>query len=410
MQALATVTTVFAFVAIAIHVYIWIIESFLWTKPKGRETFGMTEEFAESTKEMAANQGLYNLMLAWIAATGLLAFWFGSPQVGVALMFAGLGSMAIAGAYLFLTSPDKRKPALIQLTPPLLSLIFLFVMIYFFAGMPLYDSFIIAMGTAGTGGFTVFNDGIAHYHSTLITYLVSFGVLVFGVNFNLYYYIMLRKFKAFFGDEELRTYLMIVGVSSLLIACNIFHLYHNFADSFEMSFFQVSNVITTTGFGFGNTVDWPLFSQFLLLMLMVVGGSAGSTAGGLKVIRCLILARIGKNQIRSTLSPNRVMTLHVNGTALDKDTQHKILKYFVVYTLITIALIAVVSFDSNNFMTVVSAVFSCFNNIGPMIGTTDTFAIFSPISKFLLSIAMIAGRLEIYPMLLLFMPRTWSDR
>ena len=276
--------------------------------------------------------------------------------------------------------------------------------------MPLYDSFIIAMGTAGTGGFTVFNDGIAHYHSTLITYLVSFGVLVFGVNFNLYYYIMLRKFKAFFGDEELRTYLMIVGVSSLLIACNIFHLYHYFADSFEMSFFQVSNVITTTGFGFGNTVDWPLFSQFLLLMLMVVGGSAGSTAGGLKVIRCLILARIGKNQIRSTLSPNRVMTLHVNGTALDKDTQHKILKYFVVYTLITIALIAVVSFDSNNFMTVVSAVFSCFNNIGPMIGTTDTFAIFSPISKFLLSIAMIAGRLEIYPMLLLFMPRTWSDR
>ena len=129
MQALATVTTVFAFVAIAIHVYIWIIESFLWTKPKGRETFGMTEEFAESTKEMAANQGLYNLMLAWIAATGLLAFWFGSPQVGVALMFAGLGSMAIAGIYLFLPSPAKRKPALIHLTPPLLSLIFLFVTI-----------------------------------------------------------------------------------------------------------------------------------------------------------------------------------------------------------------------------------------------------------------------------------------
>ena len=123
MQTLATVTTVFAFVAIAIHVYIWIIESFLC------ETFGMTEEFAESTKEMAANQGLYNLMLAWIAATGLLAFWFGSPQVGVALLFAGLGSMAVAGAYLFLTSPDKRKPALIQLTPPLLALIFLFATI-----------------------------------------------------------------------------------------------------------------------------------------------------------------------------------------------------------------------------------------------------------------------------------------
>lgn len=129
MQSLATVTTVFAFVAIAIHIYIWIIESFLWTKPKGREVFGMTEEFAESTKEMAANQGLYNLMIAWIAATGLLAFWFGSPQVGVALLFAGLGAMAIAGIYLFLTSPAKRKPALIQLVPPLLSLFFLFVTI-----------------------------------------------------------------------------------------------------------------------------------------------------------------------------------------------------------------------------------------------------------------------------------------
>lgn len=129
MQSLATVTTVFAFVAIAIHIYIWVIESFLWTKPKGREIFGMTEEFAESTREMAANQGLYNLMIAWIAATGLLAFWFGSPQVGVALLFAGLGAMAIAGIYLFLTSPAKHKPALIQLVPPLLSLIFLFVTI-----------------------------------------------------------------------------------------------------------------------------------------------------------------------------------------------------------------------------------------------------------------------------------------
>ena len=130
MPAMLTVVTVFAFVAIAIHVYIWILESFLWTKPKGREVFNMSEEFAESTKDMAANQGLYNLILAWVAATGLLAFWFGGlPQVGIAPMFAGLGSMAVAGIYLFLTSKDKRKPALIQFTPPLLALIFLLVVI-----------------------------------------------------------------------------------------------------------------------------------------------------------------------------------------------------------------------------------------------------------------------------------------
>lgn len=291
-----------------------------------------------------------------------------------------------------------------------LGLFFLFVVLYFLAGMPLFDSFVIAMGTAGTGGFTVFNDGIAHYNSSLITYLVSIGVLVFGVNFNLYYYLMIRKFKAFFKDEELRTYITIVLVSSVLIAYNVLHLYANVAKSFEISFFQVSNIITTTGFGYGTTEQWPLFSQFILLMLMVIGGSAGSTAGGLKVIRCLTLWRIAKNQVLSTLSPNRVVTLHVNDTVLDKDTQHKILKYFTIYSFITIALLFVVSLDNNNFMTVVSAVFSCFNNIGPMIGTGQTFSIFSPISKFLLSLAMIAGRLEIYPMILLFLPRTWSKR
>lgn len=291
-----------------------------------------------------------------------------------------------------------------------LGLFFLFVVLYFLAGMPLFDSFVIAMGTAGTGGFTVFNDGIAHYNSSLITYLVSIGVLVFGVNFNLYYYLMIRKFKAFFKDEELRTYITIVLVSSVLIAYNVLHLYANVAKSFETSFFQVSNIITTTGFGYGTTEQWPLFSQFILLMLMVIGGSAGSTAGGLKVIRCLTLWRIAKNQVLSTLSPNRVVTLHVNDTVLDKDTQHKILKYFTIYSFITIALLFVVSLDNNNFMTVVSAVFSCFNNIGPMIGTGQTFSIFSPISKFLLSLAMIAGRLEIYPMILLFLPRTWSKR
>lgn len=291
-----------------------------------------------------------------------------------------------------------------------LGLFFLFVVLYFLAGMPLFDSFVIAMGTAGTGGFTVFNDGITHYNSSLITYLVSVGVLVFGVNFNLYYYLMIRKFKAFFKDEELRTYITIVLVSSVLIAYNVLHLYANVAKSFEISFFQVSNIITTTGFGYGTTEQWPLFSQFILLMLMVIGGSAGSTAGGLKVIRCLTLWRIAKNQVLSTLSPNRVVTLHVNDTVLDKDTQHKILKYFTIYSFITIALLFVVSLDNNNFMTVVSAVFSCFNNIGPMIGTGQTFSIFSPISKFLLSLAMIAGRLEIYPMILLFLPRTWSKR
>lgn len=291
-----------------------------------------------------------------------------------------------------------------------LALFVLFIILYYMAGMPLYDSVVIAMGTAGTGGFTVYNDGIAHYQSSLITYLTSFGVLVFGVNFNLYYYLMLRRVKEFFFDEELRAYFLIVITATGLITLNTLHLYHSLADSFELALFQVSNIITTTGFGYGNTTNWPLFSQFILLLLMAIGGSAGSTAGGLKIIRGLIMAKIAKNQVLSTLSPHRVLTLHVNQAVIDKDTQHKVLKYFVIYVMILISLIFIISLDNNNLMIVTSAVFSCFNNIGPILGTTASFSIFSPFSKILLAFAMIAGRLEIYPILLLFMRRTWSKR
>lgn len=153
-----------------------------------------------------------------------------------------------------------------------LALFAIFVVIYYLAGMPLFDSLIIAMGTAGTGGFSVYNDGIAHYNSSLITYLVSFGVLIFGVNFNLYYFLLLRKFKASFGDEELRTYLIIVASATIFICLNVFHIYQNLSQTLEISFFQVSNIITTTGFGFGDTTAWPLFSQFILLILMCIGG------------------------------------------------------------------------------------------------------------------------------------------
>lgn len=291
-----------------------------------------------------------------------------------------------------------------------LALFVLFIILYYMAGMPLYDSVVIAMGTAGTGGFTVYNDGIAHYQSSLITYLTSFGVLVFGVNFNLYYYLMLRRVKEFFFDEELRAYFLIVITATGLITLNTLHLYHSLADSFEMALFQVSNIITTTGFGYGNTTNWPLFSQFILLLLMAIGGSAGSTAGGLKIIRGLIMAKIAKNQVLATLSHHRVLTLHVNQAVIDKDTQHKVLKYFVIYVMILISLIFIISLDNNNLMIVTSAVFSCFNNIGPILGTTASFSIFSPFSKILLAFAMIAGRLEIYPILLLFMRRTWSKR
>ena len=289
-----------------------------------------------------------------------------------------------------------------------LAMFALFTLVLWLAGMPLYDSFIIGMGGAGTGGFGVYNDSIAHYNSSLITNIVSIGTLLFGVNFNLYYFLLLRKFKAFFGDEELRAYIGIIVVSVALIWLNISGLYHSEYKAFEHSLFQVANVITTTGYGITDLTVWPLFSQVILLILMFIGGSAGSTAGGMKVMRALILTKISKNQVLSSLYPNRVTTLHINNQPLNKEIQHGVLKYFGIYVMIIFGIVLVLSLDNDNFMVVFSAAASAFNNIGPMLGTGECFDIFSPFSKIVLSFAMIAGRLEIYPVLLMFIPRTWS--
>ncbi|MCF0239013.1 MAG: TrkH family potassium uptake protein, partial [Streptococcus gallolyticus] len=167
------------------------------------------------------------------------------------------------------------------------------------AGMPIYDSIVTAMGCAGTGGFAVYNDSIAHYNSSLITNIVSVAVLLFGINFNLYYFLLLRKFKAFFKDEELRTYIGIIVIATALIWLNVGGLYASAGKGLENALFEVANVITTTGFGITDLTVWPLFSQVILLILMVIGGSAGSTAGGLKVMRALILTKISRNQVLS---------------------------------------------------------------------------------------------------------------
>lgn len=289
-----------------------------------------------------------------------------------------------------------------------LAMFAILTLILIIAGMPVYDSLVTAMGTAGTGGFAVYNDSIAHYNSSLITNIVSIGMLVFGVNFNLYYLLLIRKLKAFIGDEELRVYLGVVVLATVMIFLNVSHLYPTVQKGLELSFFQVSSVITTTGFGITDITVWPLFSQVILLLLMFIGGSAGSTAGGIKVARAMIIAKISRLQALSSLYPNRIMTIHINHQPLDKATQHGVLKYLGIYVLIMLGLTLSLSLDHDNMMVVISAVASTFNNIGPMLGTADTFAIFSPFSKLLLSFAMIAGRLEIYPILLLFIPKTWS--
>ncbi|MFS1663057.1 TrkH family potassium uptake protein [Streptococcus sp. zg-JUN1979] len=284
----------------------------------------------------------------------------------------------------------------------------IFTVLLILAGMPIFDSFITAMGTAGTGGFAVYNDSMSHYNSSLLTNLVSVGMLVFGINFNLYYFLLLRKVKMFFSDEELRAYLAIVFGATALIALNVLGMYDHFFDGLEKVFFEVSTIVTTTGFGLTDVIHWPMFSQCILLLLMFIGGSAGSTAGGFKVMRVLMLSKISRNHILSTLYPNRILSLHINDTVIDKETQRNVLRYLATYIIGFVILLLFLALDSNDFMVVFSAATSSFNNIGPLLGTTDTFAIFSPFSKVLLSFTMIAGRLEIYPIILLMLPKTWS--
>lgn len=276
------------------------------------------------------------------------------------------------------------------------------------AGMPLFDSLIISMGTAGTGGFAVYNDSIAHYNSSLITNIVTLGMLAFGVNFNLYYLLLLGKVKLALGDEELKAYLAIILGSAFLLWVNVGGLFATLGKALEVIFFQVATIISSTGYGLVDTSQWPMFSQLVLLMLMFIGGMAGSTAGGFKVMRVLILAKIFHLQTLQNLYPNRVMTVHVNGRQLDKATQHSIMKYFVVYVSLFVSLVFILSLDSNNFLVIISASASIFNNIGPILGTTETFAFFSPFSKLVMGFMMIAGRLEIFPLLLLFSRRAWS--
>ncbi|TWT14240.1 TrkH family potassium uptake protein [Streptococcus sp. sy010] len=287
-------------------------------------------------------------------------------------------------------------------------LFIILTIILWIAGLSFYDSLITAMATAGTGGFAGYENNIAYHNNPVVTNIISVSMILFGINFNLYYLLLLGKIRTFFKNEELKLYFFIIISSSLAIWLNVKHLYPTLPESIEKVFFQVAATISSTGFSHPDISPWPLFSQTILIGLMFCGGMAGSTAGGFKLMRILILLKLVKNQMLATLYPNRVLTLHINQTPLDRQTQDSILRYSIIYFMMLAGLILILSLDTNDFLVAFSAALSTLNNIGPILGTSQNFNLFSPITKVLLSIMMIAGRLEIYPLLLFFLPRTWS--
>lgn len=280
------------------------------------------------------------------------------------------------------------------------------------AGMPWFDSVVHAMGTAGTGGFGIKSASIGYYNSAAIEIIIGFGMLIFGINFNLFYFILIGKIKDAFKSEELKWYLSIVGVSVVLVTINVFtKMNMPFWDSLRHSFFTVSSIVTTTGYSTVDFAIWPLFPQMILLLLMFIGGSAGSTAGGIKVARVVTGIKAAFAEIKRASNPKRIVLYKFEGKVVGTELYRSLTGYFLLYTIIFGALLLIVALDSPNFTTAFTAVAATFNNIGPgldAVGPMGSFADFSWLSKLALSFGMIAGRLEIIPMLILFSWNTWK--
>lgn len=288
-------------------------------------------------------------------------------------------------------------------------IILLFIALVF-AGMPVFDSLLHAFETAGTGGFSVENGSVAYYNSLTIEIIIAFGMLAFSINFSLYHLILINKVKNIFKSEELKWFFTIVGIAVLLITLDISKIY-GFWNALRYSFFTVSTNISTTGFSNVDYGNWPLFSQIIILLTMIIGGMSGSTAGGLKVSRVGAVLKSSFSEMKKSRNPKRVVVLKFDGKLIDRDYIRSLLNYFILYTLVFIFLLIMVSLDLNDFMSAFSAVAATFNNIGPGlrdVGPSQSFDMLSNLNKILLSLGMIAGRLEIIPMIVLFSPATWK--
>ena len=280
-------------------------------------------------------------------------------------------------------------------------------------GMSLYESLIHSFGTAGTGGFSNRGLSIGAYQNPYFEWVIGIFMLLFGVNFNLYYFILMRHFREAFGSEELRAYLGIVLFSTVTIAANILSMVGSVGEAVRTAFFQVSSIITTTGYATADFNLWPTYSRILLLLLMFMGGCAGSTAGGLKMSRIIIFFKAARQDLNKMLHTHAVTTIRFEGKPLDEKTLQGVHNYFNVYMLLIMLSTVLVSLDGFDLTTTFTAVITCMNNVGPgmeMVGPMGNFSQFSDPVKYLLSFDMLAGRLELYPMLALFAPRLWRRR
>jgi trk system potassium uptake protein TrkH len=277
--------------------------------------------------------------------------------------------------------------------------------------MPLFDSVCTAFGTAGTGGFGIKNDSIAGY-SIYLQWVITIFMILFGVNFNAYYYIIFRQFKKAAAIEEVRYYFGIIIASSAFIACNIVNTVGSIGKAITDASFQVASIITTTGFSTVDFNEWSASCKTILVLLMFVGACAGSTGGGIKVSRFIILIKSVFKEITTYLHPKSVKKIKMDGKPVEHEVVRAVNVYYITFTLVFVASMFIVSLEGYDLVTTFTSVAATINNIGPgleLVGPSANFGFFNVISKYVLMLDMLAGRLELFPLLILFQPGLWKE-
>lgn len=351
--------------------------------------------FWRSLTHWLGGMGILVFMLAVVNMSGgqsnhLLRAESPGPSVSKVMPNMRRSAATLYGIYIFMTA--------------------VLVILLVLGGMPLFDSLCHAFGTAGTGGFGVKAASIGYYDSYYLQTVIAVFMVLFGVNFNFYFFLLMRKFKTAFRNTEVWVYLGIVILSTLIVAANVLSMFPTVYEALHHAFFSVSSIITTTGFATVDFNQWPILSQIMLVLLMVIGACAGSTGGGLKVSRIVIVFKAAAHEVHKLLHPRTVKVLTMDGKQIGQETVSGVFGYLVVYVAVIVISILLVSLDNFDAVTSTTSVLATINNIGPglaMVGPAGNFAFFSPLSKVVLTLDMLFGRLELFPMLILLMPSTW---
>ena len=381
----------------------------LFETVSGFTTTGST--ILQDIESLPMGINFWRCLTHWIGGMGVLVF---------VLMITSLddeNSMPLMRAEMPGPESDKLVPKARNTATILYGMYFALtaveVILLMIGGMNLYDALIHSFSTAGTGGFNNRNTSVAFYDSAYIDGVITVFMILFGINFNLYFLLLLKDWKSVFKNEELRAYLGIIAASIAIITVNILNIYGNVIHAFRYAAFQVASVITTTGFYTANFELWPELSKAVLLAIMFIGASAGSTGGGIKVCRFVVLIKSIRQEIHKVLHPNAVTVVKLNGRKVGQDTMRGINVYFAAYVFIFAASVLVVSIDNFDFATSFSGVLTTISNVGPgisQVGPVENFHMFSPLSKIVFSFDMLVGRLEIIPFLILLSPALWRKK